>query len=130
MLLLGPLTIILVSGAASLAAPSTSVITFNITSPQANYTTTCPVTKPAPGSGKLKFTGVSKFVSALMNAVNLTLGWSDIAGFDFGCDTTGNCSYPNNPPLLQYGGGDGKGQMQHFVSEVLSPSSPLRTVHY
>lgn len=40
----------------------------------------------------------------------------NIAGFDFGCGTDGTCDITQVvPPLTQYGGPDGLGQMQHFV---------------
>lgn len=41
----------------------------------------------------------------------------NIAGFDFGCDTSGNCPVGSvDPPLSSSGGSDGISQMQHFVS--------------
>jgi endoglucanase len=53
-------------------------------------------TKPA----KLQFAGVN------------------IAGFDFGCGTDGTCNITDTyPPLVQYTGIDGAGQMQHFVKD-------------
>ncbi|KAJ6572072.1 endoglucanase [Mycena capillaripes] len=60
----------------------------------------CAPNSPAPGSGTLKFTGVN------------------IAGFDFGCNSDGSCS-PGAafPPLTQYFGADGAGQMTHFVND-------------
>lgn len=63
-------------------------------------TTTTSTTTAAAAAGTLTHTGVN------------------IAGFDFGCDTTGTCKAPNDPPLSSLGGGDGQGQMQHFVSKV------------
>ncbi|PPQ74550.1 hypothetical protein CVT26_007942 [Gymnopilus dilepis] len=51
-------------------------------------------------SNKLKFAGIN------------------IAGFDFGCGTDGTCNLAQTaPPLSQYGGTDGIGQMQHFVND-------------
>lgn len=42
----------------------------------------------------------------------------NIAGFDFGCNTDGNCNASGAwPPLTQYYGHDGAGQMQHFVND-------------
>jgi len=42
----------------------------------------------------------------------------NISGFDFGCDTTGTCNISGAwPPMLQYYGNDGIGQMQHFVKD-------------
>ena len=53
-------------------------------------------------SGKVKFAG------------------ANIAGFDFGCDISGNCIVSGDsgtyPPLLP-GGSDGSGQMLHFVKD-------------
>ena len=55
---------------------------------------------PPSGTGKLKFAGVN------------------ISGFDFGCDTTGTCTASGAwPPLTQYYGADGAGQMSHFVKD-------------
>jgi endoglucanase len=49
-------------------------------------------------AGKLKYAGVN------------------IAGFDFGCNTDGSCTASAAwPPLTQYYGNDGLGQMQRFV---------------
>ncbi|KAK7024697.1 glycoside hydrolase superfamily [Favolaschia claudopus] len=63
-------------------------------------TTTSPSKTAAPGAGTLKFVGVN------------------IAGFDFGCTTDGSCTTSAaNPPLTQYSGKDGKGQMTHFVND-------------
>ncbi|KZT28040.1 glycoside hydrolase family 5 protein [Neolentinus lepideus HHB14362 ss-1] len=54
------------------------------------------VTGPSP----LKFAGVN------------------IAGFDFGCGTDGTCTVSGAyPPLAQYYGADGIGQMTHFVND-------------
>ncbi|KAI0134673.1 glycoside hydrolase family 5 protein [Xylariales sp. AK1849] len=42
----------------------------------------------------------------------------NIAGFDFGCATTGTCDITQaTPPLTELGGPDGAGQMQHFVTD-------------
>ncbi|KAF7369855.1 Glycoside hydrolase family 5 protein [Mycena sanguinolenta] len=65
-------------------------------------TTTTSSTGPTStfGSGTLQFAGVN------------------IAGFDFGCNTDGSCTASAAyPPLLQYYGKDGLGQMQHFVND-------------
>ena len=41
----------------------------------------------------------------------------NIAGFDFGCNTDGACTASGAwPPLTEYYGHDGAGQMQHFVN--------------
>ena len=68
------------------------------TSVAATPTSSCAV---APASaGKLQFAGVN------------------IAGFDFGCGTDGTCNPTGAwPPLTQYYGMDGAGQMQHFVKD-------------
>ena len=60
-----------------------------------------PPASSAPASaGKLKFAGVN------------------IAGFDFGCNTDGDCTASAAwPPLTQYYGANGAGQMQHFVND-------------
>ncbi|KAJ9156104.1 Glycoside hydrolase family 5 protein [Pleurostoma richardsiae] len=43
---------------------------------------------------------------------------TNIAGFDFGCATTGTCNISQAyPPLAALGGPDGAGQMQHFVKD-------------
>ncbi|KAI0685501.1 glycoside hydrolase superfamily [Cerioporus squamosus] len=74
--------------------PSTPSTTTTAPTP----TSTCQI--PAPGAGKLRFAGVN------------------IAGFDFGCSTDGTCSASGAwPPLTQYYGNDGEGQMQHFVKD-------------
>lgn len=40
-----------------------------------------------------------------------------LKGFDFGCDTSGNCPLSSiDPPLSSCDGADGISQMQHFVS--------------
>ncbi|KAK6842537.1 glycoside hydrolase family 5 protein [Apiospora arundinis] len=42
----------------------------------------------------------------------------NIAGFDFGCETSGTCDVSKAyPPLSSLGGADGEGQMQHFVKD-------------
>ncbi|KAJ7669341.1 endoglucanase [Mycena polygramma] len=60
----------------------------------------CAPNSPAAGSGTLKYTGVN------------------IPGFDFGCNSDGSCSTGAAwPPLTQYFGADGAGQMKHFVND-------------
>ncbi|KAJ8487851.1 hypothetical protein ONZ45_g14184 [Pleurotus djamor] len=55
---------------------------------------------PLPTNGSLRFTGVN------------------IAGFDFGCNVDGDCTASAAwPPLSQYYGSDGAGQMNHFVND-------------
>ncbi|KAJ7436495.1 carbohydrate-binding module family 1 protein/Glycoside hydrolase family 5 protein [Mycena galericulata] len=80
--------------------PPTSTTTATTTSTAVGSSGTCAPNTPAAGSGKLQFAGVN------------------IAGFDFGCDTTGTCTASGAyPPLLQYYGKDGQGQMTHFVND-------------
>lgn len=41
-----------------------------------------------------------------------------MAGFDFGCNSDGICTVSAAwPPLTQYYGADGAGQMKHFVED-------------
>ncbi|KIJ63195.1 glycoside hydrolase family 5 protein [Hydnomerulius pinastri MD-312] len=69
------------------------------TSAAATPTSTCGVTPPA-SAGKLTYAGVN------------------IAGFDFGMDTSGDDTASSAyPPLTQYYGSDGAGQMTHFVND-------------
>jgi hypothetical protein len=43
----------------------------------------------------------------------------NIAGFDFGCDTSGNCTPDNSmPPITDLGGSDGAAQMKHFADDL------------
>nr|GAT61177.1 glycoside hydrolase family 5 protein [Mycena chlorophos] len=65
-------------------------------------TSSAPITSNTPpsGTGTLRFAGVN------------------IAGFDFGTDTTGTQNPTSAyPPLTQYYGLDGQGQMNHFVKD-------------
>lgn len=81
-----------VPGVAS-SAPATSTAT---------STSTAPSSTPSSGSssGSLRFAGVN------------------ISGFDFGCNSDGSCTASGAwPPLLEYYGHDGQGQMQHFVND-------------
>ncbi|KAJ7160445.1 carbohydrate-binding module family 1 protein/Glycoside hydrolase family 5 protein [Mycena filopes] len=79
------------------AAPPTTTSTGTTTAPP-GPSGSC--TAPAPGSGTLKLVGVN------------------IAGFDFGMNTDGNqMASAAYPPLTQYFGKDGKGQMTHFVND-------------
>ncbi|EKM56584.1 glycoside hydrolase family 5 protein [Phanerochaete carnosa HHB-10118-sp] len=56
--------------------------------------------------------------SAPASAGPLRFAGVNIAGFDFGCNTDGSCTASGAwPPLLQYYGHDGAGQMQHFVND-------------
>ncbi|EGO03450.1 carbohydrate-binding module family 1 protein/Glycoside hydrolase family 5 protein [Serpula lacrymans var. lacrymans S7.3] len=84
-----------------LAASATTVATgtATTTSAGATATSTCGAT-PAASAGTLSYAGVN------------------IAGFDFGCDTDGDCTASGAyPPLTQYYGADGVGQMTHFVND-------------
>ncbi len=78
------------------AATTTAVATSTSAAPAP--TSSCQV--PAPSAGKLRFAGVN------------------IAGFDFGCSSDGTCNASGAwPPLTQYYGADGAGQMKHFVDD-------------
>ena len=80
-----------IPGAATATAPTS-------TSAAPAPTSSCQV--PAPSAGKLRFAGVN------------------IAGFDFGCGSDGTCNASGAwPPLTQYYGADGAGQMKHFVDD-------------
>ncbi|KAJ7097055.1 carbohydrate-binding module family 1 protein/Glycoside hydrolase family 5 protein [Mycena belliarum] len=68
--------------------------------------TTKTTTATAPGSSNTGAAGPLKYVGV------------NIAGFDFGCNTDGSCTASAAyPPLTQYYGKDGKGQMTHFVND-------------
>ncbi|KAF8217747.1 carbohydrate-binding module family 1 protein/Glycoside hydrolase family 5 protein [Mycena galopus ATCC 62051] len=78
----------------------TTTSTISSTSSAPITSGTCAPNSPAAGSGTLGFTGVN------------------IPGFDFGCDTSGDCNVgAAYPPLTQYYGADGVGQMTHFVND-------------
>ena len=82
-----------VPGATPTVPPTSSPTT-------ASPTSSTPTSTPPPSAGKLRFAGVN------------------IAGFDFGCNTDGSCTASAAwPPLLQYYGHDGQGQMEHFVND-------------
>ncbi|KAK0661884.1 Endoglucanase EG-II [Lasiodiplodia hormozganensis] len=52
-------------------------------------------------------------------AAKVELAGVNIAGFDFTCTTDGSCDLSKlYPPLTQYGGPDGAGQMQHFAHDL------------
>lgn len=56
--------------------------------------------------------------SAPSSAGQLQFAGVNIAGFDFGCDTNGDCTASAAfPPLTKYYGADGPGQMNHFVKD-------------
>ncbi|OCH93916.1 endoglucanase [Obba rivulosa] len=88
-------------------------------------TTSAPTTTPAGGSPVSSSTASapSSAPSASCsdlptNPGPLRLVGVNIAGFDFGCSTDGTCTASGAwPPLLQYYGADGAGQMQHFVED-------------
>ena len=76
---------------------ATTSVSASTTSSAPAPTSTCQI--PPASAGKLRFAGVN------------------IAGFDFGCSSDGTCSASGAwPPLTQYYGNDGEGQMQHFVN--------------
>ncbi|KAJ8469182.1 hypothetical protein ONZ51_g9162 [Trametes cubensis] len=69
-------------------------------SPAPSASSTCAPNSPPSSAGKLRFAGVN------------------ISGFDFGCGTDGTCNASGAwPPLTQYYGLDGAGQMKHFVED-------------
>ncbi|EJF63845.1 endoglucanase [Dichomitus squalens LYAD-421 SS1] len=77
---------------------ATTAVSPSTTSSAPAPTSTCQI--PPASAGKLRFAGVN------------------IAGFDFGCGTDGTCNASGAwPPLTQYYGADGAGQMQHFVED-------------
>ncbi|RPD65704.1 endoglucanase [Lentinus tigrinus ALCF2SS1-7] len=78
--------------------PGTATTTAATTTSAPAPTSSCQI--PAASAGKVRFAGVN------------------IAGFDFGCSTDGTCNASGAwPPLTQYYGNDGEGQMQHFVND-------------
>ncbi|KAL4242823.1 glycosyl hydrolase 5 (cellulase A) family protein [Abortiporus biennis] len=79
--------------------PTTTVVSTPL--PVSTPSGSCSTNNSAPASaGKLKFAGVN------------------ISGFDFGCNSDGNCQASAAwPPLTQYYGADGQGQMNHFVQD-------------
>ncbi|KDR82070.1 hypothetical protein GALMADRAFT_135444 [Galerina marginata CBS 339.88] len=82
--------------------PGTAPPTSSSTKPTSTSPPTSSSSAPSPtaSAGKLAFAGVN------------------IAGFDFGCGTDGTCNITSaTPPLQQYSGVDGAGQMQHFVKD-------------
>ncbi|KAL0948944.1 hypothetical protein HGRIS_009049 [Hohenbuehelia grisea] len=82
------------------AAPSSSASPSTAPSQVSTSASPTGTSAPPPTAGKLRFTGVN------------------IAGFDFGCSTDGTCSASGAyPPLLEYYGADGEGQMKHFVND-------------
>ncbi|KAJ7206937.1 carbohydrate-binding module family 1 protein/Glycoside hydrolase family 5 protein [Mycena haematopus] len=89
-------------GTATTTATSSAPATTPTTPPTSTTSSTGPSSTcgaAAPGSGTLQLVGVN------------------IAGFDFGCNTDGDCTASAAyPPLLTYYGKDGLGQMQHFVN--------------
>ncbi|KAK3670877.1 Endoglucanase EG-II [Recurvomyces mirabilis] len=82
------------------AKPTTATTTAKPVSSTKTTTSSAAPTSSAPvtsGSGKVKYAGIN------------------IAGFDFGCDTTGTCQLGTNgayPP-----GAKGQAQMNHFVKD-------------
>jgi endoglucanase len=84
--------------------PSSTGTTRTTTSTKSTTTTSANCSQATSGgSGTLQHTGVN------------------IAGFDFGCVTDGTCTTSKAvPPLSQYSGVDGAGQMQHFFSKGMN----------
>ncbi|KZS93371.1 cellulase [Sistotremastrum niveocremeum HHB9708] len=79
---------------------STTKSTTTTTSSTTTSSTSTGSSTPTPCVGRVKFAGVN------------------IAGFDFGCDTNGNCNVTQAyPPITQTYGPDGIGQMKHFVTD-------------
>ncbi|KAF4574378.1 Endoglucanase EG-II [Pleurotus pulmonarius] len=83
------------------APPSSTASTSGSSAPSSTHSTPTSTAAPIPvPSGKLQFTGVN------------------MAGFDFGCNSDGICTVSAAwPPLTQYYGADGAGQMKHFVED-------------
>jgi len=72
----------------------------------ATSTTKIATATSTTGASSPTSTGLTKFAGI------------NISGFDFGCDTTGTCNVSGAwPPMLEYYGADGIGQMQHFVND-------------
>ncbi|TDL21937.1 glycoside hydrolase family 5 protein, cellulose binding module 1 [Rickenella mellea] len=84
-------------------SPSSSTTSTTSSKPVTSTTSpsgTCAPNSPPASAGTLRFAGVN------------------IAGFDFGCNGDGNCeASAAYPPLTQYYGADGAGQMTHFVND-------------
>ncbi|TFY57763.1 hypothetical protein EVG20_g8415 [Dentipellis fragilis] len=86
-------------GTAPSSAPASSVPPPSSTISSGPSSTSSAPSGPS-STGKLRFAGVN------------------ISGFDFGCSTAGDCHASAAwPPLTQYYGMDGAGQMQHFVND-------------
>jgi endoglucanase len=82
--------------------------------------TTKPVTTTTPTTTKTTSSTPAPTCTGnlVKKAGKLPLVGVNIAGFDFGCGTDGTCNTTQAlPPLSQYGGPDGAGQMQHFVKD-------------
>ncbi|EIW76534.1 hypothetical protein CONPUDRAFT_130615 [Coniophora puteana RWD-64-598 SS2] len=71
----------------------------------------------------MKSFGILSFLAASVASAyaatgTLTFAGVNIAGFDFGMDTSGDDTASSAyPPLTQYYGADGAGQMTHFVND-------------
>ncbi|KAJ3552349.1 hypothetical protein NM688_g4191 [Phlebia brevispora] len=88
------------SSSSSSSTTTTTTTTTSTSSTSSAPSGTCAPNSPPPSAGKVKFSGIN------------------IAGFDFGCDTNGDCQASSAwPPLTQYYGHDGQGQMNHFVKD-------------
>ncbi|KAJ7614763.1 carbohydrate-binding module family 1 protein/Glycoside hydrolase family 5 protein [Mycena rosella] len=93
-------------GSATTTVATTTTSTPPVSTPATTTSTatgpsgTCTSNSPKSRTGTLQLVGVN------------------IAGFDFGCNTDGSCTASAAyPPLTQYYGKDGKGQMTHFVND-------------
>ncbi|KAI0058137.1 carbohydrate-binding module family 1 protein/Glycoside hydrolase family 5 protein [Artomyces pyxidatus] len=91
-----------VASTTSFTSTPTSALppTTTVSSASATPSGTCAPNSPPSSAGKLRFAGVN------------------ISGFDFGCNSDGNCNWTGAwPPLAEYYGHDGVGQMTHFVND-------------
>ncbi|KJA16683.1 glycoside hydrolase family 5 protein [Hypholoma sublateritium FD-334 SS-4] len=89
--------------------PGAAVPTTTTAVPTPNPSTTVPSsTASAPGATPSSPAGTGKLSHVGIN----------ISGFDFGCNSDGSCTASAAwPPLLEYYGHDGLGQMTHFVND-------------
>ncbi|EMD34838.1 glycoside hydrolase family 5 protein [Gelatoporia subvermispora B] len=97
-------------GAASASNPTTSSAPTTAPgggSPVSSSTASAPSSAPSASCSDLP-----------ANPGPLQLVGVNIPGFDFGCSTDGTCTVSGAwPPLTQYYGADGAGQMTHFVND-------------
>ena len=84
----------------SQCVPGTATTAPSGSSPTSASSAPSPTSTAPASAGKLRFAGIN------------------ISGFDFGCNTDGDCTASAAwPPLTQYYGANGAGQMQHFVDD-------------